>query len=245
MSTLPPGQAPRPDVPRFGLPRYADRRPRDPRSRDLAVTLPDGATHVLRDVVIGLPRTELVADFHCVTTWSHRGLAWSGVRLADVFALRLAPLLADPGAIAGVVLVGQDGYRTSLVIADALAPEVLLADRLGGEPLSVAHGAPLRVVAPAHYGYKNLKHLSALTLLTMAPDSKRGLAALLDHPRARVALEERGRWLPGWLLRRLYRPLIAGTARRFAPGPDDLEPIRHDGMGNGAGSARQPADRSA
>ena len=37
----------------------------------------------------------------------------------------------------------------------------------------------------------------------------------MDHPRARVALEERGRWLPNWLLRRLYRPLIGPTAARF------------------------------
>jgi DMSO/TMAO reductase YedYZ molybdopterin-dependent catalytic subunit len=223
---LPPGQVPRPDFPRFGLPRYADRRPRDPHSRELSLTLPDGGTSVLHDVLAGLPRTRLVADFHCVTTWSHQGLDWSGVRFADLFALRIAPLLADPASLSGVVLVGQDGYRTSLTIEDALAPDVLLADRLDGQPLSIAHGAPLRVVAPAHYGYKNLKHLAALQLLSAPVKIKRGLAAFLDHPRARVALEERGRGLPGWLLRRLYRPLIAGTVRRFRPGPGDDDPVR-------------------
>ena len=36
------------------------------------------------------------------------------------------------------------------------------------------------------------------------------------HPRARVAGEERGQWIPGWLLRYLYRPLIRPTAARFA-----------------------------
>ena len=35
------------------------------------------------------------------------------------------------------------------------------------------------------------------------------------HPRARVALEERGQWVPGWLLRYLYRPLIGTTVARF------------------------------
>ena len=36
------------------------------------------------------------------------------------------------------------------------------------------------------------------------------------HPRARVALEERGQWVPGWLLRHLYRPLIRPTVARFS-----------------------------
>lgn len=224
MPTLPPGQVPRPDFPRFGLPRYAGRRPRDPHSRDLAVTVPGGATHVLHDVLAGLPRTDLVADFHCVTTWSRLGLAWSGVRFADLYAQRIVPLLGDPDAIAGVTLTGQDGYRTSLPIADMLAPDVLVADRLDGAPLSVAHGAPLRLVAPAHYGYKHLKHLAALALVTAPPAIKRGPFAFLDHPRARVAPEERGRWFPGWLLRWAYRPLIAGTVRRFQPAPGEDQP---------------------
>jgi hypothetical protein len=39
---------------------------------------------------------------------------------------------------------------------------------------------------------------------------------VMAHDRARVALEERGRGLPGWLLRRLYQPLTEPTARQFA-----------------------------
>jgi hypothetical protein len=42
----------------------------------------------------------------------------------------------------------------------------------------------------------------------------------MDHPRARVALEERGRGAPGWLLRRLYRPLIAPTVWWFRRATD-------------------------
>jgi hypothetical protein len=37
----------------------------------------------------------------------------------------------------------------------------------------------------------------------------------MSHPRARVADEERGQWLPGWLLRYLYRPLVRPTIARF------------------------------
>jgi hypothetical protein len=37
----------------------------------------------------------------------------------------------------------------------------------------------------------------------------------MDHPRARVALEERGKGLPGWMFRVLYRPLVGPTVRNF------------------------------
>jgi hypothetical protein len=36
----------------------------------------------------------------------------------------------------------------------------------------------------------------------------------MDHPRARVAFEERGRGLPGWVLR-LYRLIIPLTIVNF------------------------------
>ena len=46
----------------------------------------------------------------------------------------------------------------------------------------------------------------------------------LAHDRARVALEERGQGVPGWLLRWLYRPLIGPTARQFAQALQDRQP---------------------
>ena len=38
---------------------------------------------------------------------------------------------------------------------------------------------------------------------------------MMDHERARVAYEERGRFISGWILRYLYRPLIAPAIRRM------------------------------
>lgn len=100
-------------------------------------------------------------------------------------------------------------------IDDLLADDVLVADTLDGQPLSIEHGAPLRLVAPRHYGYKNLKHLSRIQLHTNMPVIKRGIRAFLDHPRARVSEEERGRWIPGWVLRHIYRLMIPGTVKDF------------------------------
>src|SRR5205807_1379906 len=81
---------------------------------------------------------------------------------------------------------------------------VVLADRLDGEPLSLEHGAPFRLVVPDLYAYKSVKHVSTIRL---RKDFRRGLAdrQTLSHPRGRVALEERGRGLPGPIYRVLYR----------------------------------------
>lgn len=49
----------------------------------------------------------------------------------------------------------------------------------------------------------------------MRPACRPSAYRFMEHPRARVMLEERGRWLPNWFLRRLYRPLIGPTAARF------------------------------
>jgi len=107
-------------------------------------------------------------------------------------------------------------YRACLLLEDLLAEDVLLADQLDGAPLSVEHGAPLRLIAPAHYGYKSAKHLSGLDFLLDPSGHRTAALKFMEHPRARVALEERGRGVPGVLLRYLYRPLISMTVRRFA-----------------------------
>lgn len=213
---LPPGQTPRTDFPRFGLMQYAERYPSRPNDRAVSVKVLSGDPLVLSDALRDLPRTTLQADFHCVTTWSRLGLMWGGVRFSDFFRQRVAPLAAAP--MVGVVLRAQDGYRTTLLLEDLMVEDVLLADELNGQPISIEHGAPLRLVAPRQYGYKSLKHLTMLEFWATAPVVKHGPLAFLDHPRARVELEERGRWFPGWLLRRLYRPLIPSTAERFRVG---------------------------
>ena len=215
---LPPGQISRADFPRFGLPQYAERYPSQPTDSALSVKALSAAPVVLSDPLGGLARTTLQADFHCVTTWSCLGLVWGGVKFSDFFRHRIAPLSVASATILSVVLRGQDGYRTSLLLEDLMADDILLADELNAQPLSIEHGAPLRLVAPGHYGYKSMKHLSKLEFWATVPVIKHGPLAFLDHPRARVALEERGRWFPGWLLRHLYRPLVPSTAERFRVG---------------------------
>lgn len=213
---LPPGQRERDDFPRFGMSAFAPRFPAEPAR--IAVRCGGALQHEITldaELLGRLPRVEQRSDFHCVTTWSRRGLLWSGHRFADVYRELLQPLERTGEAVTLVVLRGEDGYRAELPLADLLAPEVLLADRLDGKPLGVDHGAPLRLVAPAHYGYKNVKHLRGIELRVSREGYRPLGPAFMSHERARVALEERGRFVPGWLLRHLYRPLVRPTVALF------------------------------
>ena len=229
---LPPGQRERANFPRFGLTPFATRFPSQTERIDLHVSFPDSrdaaapatapSTNVGTDVgnpLAQLPRVEQTSDFHCVTTWTRRGLRWGGVRFADFYQQIVAPLCpADPAAARFVVLRAQDGARTSLPLDDLLSPDVLLADHLDGQPLPIEHGAPLRLIAPAHYGYKSVKHLHRIEFWRSSEHYRPYGLRFMVHPRARVAFEERGQWVPGWLLRTLYRPLIGITVARFERG---------------------------
>jgi len=212
---LPPGQRDIGEFPRFGLTQFADRFPRQTEHVDIQIG-GDVRNAVTLSTELGdLPRITHTSDFHCVTTWTARSLRWGGFRFSDFFE-QIAVPVAQPEPDAKFVLFRcQDGYSVSLPLDDLMANGVLLADELDEQPLTIAHGAPLRLVAPAHYGYKNAKHLKGIEFWRDAREYRPAAFRFMDHPRARVDFEERGRWIPGRLLRLLYRPLVRRTIRLF------------------------------
>jgi sulfane dehydrogenase subunit SoxC len=99
---------------------------------------------------------------------------WRGVPLADLLE-RAAPRatashLWNDGADHGVFRPGPDPgrvvpeYRKDLPIADALDADALVAYEMNGAPVPVAHGGPLRLVVPGHYGTNSVKWLSRVTV---------------------------------------------------------------------------------
>lgn len=215
---LPAGQVRIEGFPRFGthLNRPAPRVPADP---SIEVTGAVATTVEIPVAGLGaMPRREVTADFHCVSGWTATGLRWEGVPFATFYRSIIEPAL-DPGAVVThVVFTGLDGHESALLIEDALADNVLLADRLNGDPLDRDHGAPVRLFSPDQYGYMSTKHLRRIEVRTSPPrrlGAAHPLAAIglrgplvLRHPRARVWEEERHPFLPARLLRPLYRPII-------------------------------------
>lgn len=149
-------------------------------------------------------RIDQVSDFHCVTTWSHRNLRWGGVRFLDV-----AHDVVGEDLLPFVVAHAADRQSAIYMTKDVAQPDVLLATHLGGEPLTRRHGAPLRLVSPRQYGYKNVKHLIGIDFRTDEPASTIGPK---EHLRARVAEEERHSTLPNWAIRKPYLLTVVPTA---------------------------------
>lgn len=82
---------------------------------------------------------------------------WEGVLLVDL--LRPAEVASDAVEI---LFHGADGFTRSLPVDLARGENVLVVDRMNGEPLTADHGAPLRLLVAGWYGMASVKWLSAV-----------------------------------------------------------------------------------
>ena len=116
------------------------------------------------DELRSLPRVEQVSTFHCVTGWSVKNVHWGGVRISDVLA-RAKPHAAGH-ALQFVSM--EVPYIDYLTLRQAELHDVMLAYEMDGKPLAREHGAPVRLVIPEMYGYKNVKWLQGIDVVDQA-----------------------------------------------------------------------------
>lgn len=214
---LPPGQRRVDGFPRFGTHL---RQPPPPVPADAAIEV-TGAVGQPFEVPVtdlgGLPRRSITADLHCVAGWSATDLRWEGVPFAAFFDELVRPRLAAGATVTHLVFEGLDRYRSIVLLEDALGHDVLIADTLDGWSLDGDHGAPARLVSPQQYGFVSTKHLCRVEVHTSPPRERYhpspltqlGLQLVKPHQRARVWQEERHRYLPAWVVRPVYRRLVA------------------------------------
>ena len=108
-----------------------------------------------------MKQTSLVRDFQCVTGWRVPSVHWSGVKLSDL----LDEVGVKPAAKA-ITFVSFDGtYTDSLTLSQARRPDVIVATRMLGQPVTRAHGGPVRLYVAPMYGYKSVKWLGGIKLV--------------------------------------------------------------------------------
>ncbi|WP_425144852.1 protein-methionine-sulfoxide reductase catalytic subunit MsrP [Deinococcus sp.] len=158
------------------------------------------------------PLEDRVYRMRCVEGWS-MVMPWMGFPLAALIR-RIEPTskakyvqftaLHDPKQFPGQqadVLAWP--YVEGLRLDEALNPLTLLAVGLNGRILPNQNGAPLRLVVPWKYGFKNIKAIVRITLTEKQPQTTWSLAApseygfyanvnpKVDHPRWSQATERR------------------------------------------------------
>ncbi|MFN2169353.1 MAG: molybdopterin-dependent oxidoreductase [Anaerolineae bacterium] len=108
--------------------------------------------------LLALPPTSAEAVLDCTGGWYTRQI-WEGVSLAGLLeAAGIAPEAAS------VTLEAITGYTRRFPLVEL--PDMLLALRVAGAPLSHGHGAPLRLVIPGQRGVEWVKWITAIHLNT-------------------------------------------------------------------------------
>ncbi|BAZ43241.1 oxidoreductase molybdopterin binding protein [Chondrocystis sp. NIES-4102] len=109
---------------------------------------------------MNLPQHDFTADFHCVTHWSKLDVQWTGIKVTDF--LNLINLDSQPKYL---LIHCYGGYTTNLSLADFAHQDNFFAHTLNGQPLSLEHGGPMRLIVPHLYGWKSAKWINGLEFL--------------------------------------------------------------------------------
>ncbi|MGI9071845.1 MAG: molybdopterin-dependent oxidoreductase [Bryobacteraceae bacterium] len=105
-----------------------------------------------------LPKAEHTTQLKCIEGWSvvtH----WAGARFSD-FTAKFAPESAH--ALYVGMQTPDEEYFVGLDMPSALHPQTLLCYEMNGAPLSMEHGAPLRLFTPVKYGIKSIKRVGTI-----------------------------------------------------------------------------------
>ncbi|MBM4431404.1 MAG: sulfite oxidase-like oxidoreductase [Chloroflexi bacterium] len=107
-----------------------------------------------------LPQIEVFSDIHCVTTWSRLNNLWEGVSTSVIKDLVQIESLAK-----FVLVQAWGGFSANLSLADFFQPDVLFALKHDGQPLTPAHGYPVRLVVPRLYFWKSAKWVTGIEFM--------------------------------------------------------------------------------
>jgi DMSO/TMAO reductase YedYZ molybdopterin-dependent catalytic subunit len=126
----------------------------------------------IRNLTARFSLQEQITRLVCVEGWSAVAW-WAGLRFDDL--LRAYPPMSHAKWARVESSVNLDGsgnpdpYFMSLDLATAGHPQTLLVTHFNGQPLTVDHGAPLRLLVPVKLGLKNVKAVTRITYVAEEP----------------------------------------------------------------------------
>jgi len=138
------------------------------------------------DDLLKFEQEERIYRFRCVEAWS-MVIPWVGFPLKKLLD-QVEPLssakyvafqtLYDPKTMISAFRAGIDfPYVEGLRLDEALHPLTILATGIYGKELPKQDGAPIRLVVPWKYGFKNIKSIVKITLTDKEPSTTWNIAA--------------------------------------------------------------------
>jgi DMSO/TMAO reductase YedYZ molybdopterin-dependent catalytic subunit len=126
----------------------------------------------IRNLLTSFSVHEQITRQVCVEGWS--AIAWwAGLRFDDLLRAYPPTSQAKWARVESSVNLDASGnpdpYFMSLDLATARHPQTLLATHFNGQPLTVDHGAPLRLLVPVKLGLKNVKAITRITYVAEEP----------------------------------------------------------------------------
>ncbi len=115
------------------------------------------------DELHAMPQESQITRHICIEGWSAIG-RWGGVRFSQFLARAGADTRAKY-----VAFHCADNYSTSIDMATALHAQTLLTLTYDGQILPPKYGFPMKLRMPTKLGYKNPKHIVAVTITNEYP----------------------------------------------------------------------------
>jgi DMSO/TMAO reductase YedYZ molybdopterin-dependent catalytic subunit len=129
-------------------------------------------TFKIDDLKSRFRRHDQITRLCCVEGWSAVGW-WGGLRFAEFLEAYPPAAGAKWAKLESAVNLDSDGnpdpYFVSIDLSTARHPQTLLATQQNDRPLTVEHGAPLRLLAPMKLGLKNIKAITTITYSAAEP----------------------------------------------------------------------------
>lgn len=105
------------------------------------------------------PSTTQISRLKCVECWSSKA-SWTGFKPSTLFNI-----VRPHKEARYLYFYCADDYFEYISVEDLLKPRVLFVHTMNDKPLPDEHGAPLRLIIPFKYGYKNVKTITKLTFV--------------------------------------------------------------------------------